>query len=110
MTKTKMKTRGKITIPISKTVIAEHHLKAGDILIIARITNGSLVLTPNEQKATTRVNGHSRNLKKSTKETDTDREEWMSFALAAWNSQFGNEEPEYTADMIKVPNPDYERR
>jgi len=48
------------------------------------------------------VNGRSRSLKKQTKESDNDRAEWMSLAMAAWDDQFGEDEPEYTSDMIKV--------
>ena len=105
-----MKTHRKIIFPISKEHITEHHLKAGDILTIAKVTNDSLVLMPKRESATARANGRSRSLNKQTKETNIDRDEWMSFALSAWDSQFGDNEPEYTSDMIKVPNPDYERR
>lgn len=110
MPKTKMKTQRKITFPISKELITEHHLKAGDILTIAKVTNGNLVLMPKKEATTAQVNGRSRSLNRQTKEIDNDREEWMSFALSAWDSRFGDDEPEYTSDMIKVPNPDYERR
>jgi len=65
---------------------------------------------PKKEATIVRVNGRSRSLNKQTKETANDREEWMSFALSAWDSQFGDNEPEYTSGMIKVPNPDYERR
>jgi hypothetical protein len=43
-------------------------------------------------------------------ELDQDREDWMRLALTAWDSAFGDNEPEYTSDMIKKPNPEYARR
>jgi len=52
--KTKMKTHRKIIFPISKEHITEHHLKAGDILTIAKVTNDSLVLMPKKESTTAR--------------------------------------------------------
>lgn len=43
-------------------------------------------------------------------ELDNDREDWLRFSLAGWDKAFGDNEPEYTSDMIKKPNPEYQRR
>ncbi|MGH7595812.1 MAG: hypothetical protein ACREOI_05635 [bacterium] len=34
---------------------------------------------------------------------DNDREDWMRFSLTAWDRAFGDNEPEYTSNMIKKP-------
>lgn len=36
--------------------------------------------------------------------------EWLSFALSNLDRWYGEDEPEYSLDMIKEPNPDYEGR
>lgn len=106
MTKTKARPRSKITVPVAKAVITRHDLKIGDTLTVAKVTNNGLVLAHG--------NGRSRGLKQQSEahadEANKDREEWMHFALAAWDSGFAEDEPEYTSDMIKKPNPAYERR
>ena len=106
MTKTKARPRSKITVPVAKTVITRHDLKIGDTLTVAKVTNNGLVLAHG--------NGRSRSLKQQSEahadEANRDREEWMRFALAAWDSGFAEDEPEYTSNMIKKPNPAYERR
>jgi antitoxin component of MazEF toxin-antitoxin module len=106
MPKTKAQTQNNVTLPIPKTVITQHDLKVGDSFTVTKVTNKGLVLT--------RKNGRLRSLKKQNEahavELDQDREEWMRFALTAWDSKFGDNEPEYTSDMIKKPNPEYERR
>lgn len=40
-------------------------------------------------------------------ETDPDREEFLRFAAQNLARAYGPDEPEYTLDMIKEPNPDY---
>lgn len=34
-------------------------------------------------------------------ELDNDRENWMRFSLTAWDRAFGDNEPEYTSNIIK---------
>ncbi len=106
MPKTKPQNRGHITLPIPKTVITQHDLKVGDTFTVTKVANNGLVLT--------RKNGRLRSLKKQNEThavgLDEDREEWMRFALTAWDNAFGDNEPEYTSDMIKKPNPEYARR
>ncbi|NUO84253.1 hypothetical protein HUU05_29620 [candidate division KSB1 bacterium] len=38
-------------------------------------------------------------------ERDEDRKEWMRMALAIWDSQFADDEPKYSSNMIKKSNP-----
>lgn len=106
MPKTKAQTHNYVTLPIPKTVITQHDLKVGDTFTVTKVTTKGLVLT--------RKNGRLRSLNKQNEahaaELDQDREEWMRFALTAWDSAFGDDEPEYTSDMIKKPNPEYARR
>ena len=37
-----------------------------------------------------------------------EREEWYKFAAANLARAYSDDEPEYTLDMIKEPNPEYE--
>ena len=38
---------------------------------------------------------------------DKDRDDWLSLSLGALASAYGDSEPEYTAGMVKEPNPEY---
>lgn len=38
---------------------------------------------------------------------DPDRKDWLRFADANFSAAYGDDEPEYTLDMIKKPNTDY---
>jgi hypothetical protein len=39
-----------------------------------------------------------------------EREAWLHFSRKGLENAWGEDEPEYTLDMIRRPNPDYERR
>jgi hypothetical protein len=39
-----------------------------------------------------------------------DHEEWMHLSQQALENAYGENEPEYSLEAIKEPNPDYERR
>ena len=39
-----------------------------------------------------------------------EREEWEQLAAAGLNAAYGEDEPEYTLDMVREPNPEYEGR
>ncbi len=41
---------------------------------------------------------------------DSEREDWANLAMESLARAYGDDEPEYTPDMIKEPNPKYERR
>jgi len=41
---------------------------------------------------------------------DEEREDWTRFSLANLERAYGNNEPEYSLDLIKKANPKYERR
>lgn len=41
---------------------------------------------------------------------DEEREAWMLFAEQAFALGYGDDEPEYTLDDIKEPNPEYDGR
>jgi len=38
-------------------------------------------------------------------QVDQEREDWANFAMEALAHAYGDDEPEYTSDMIKEPNP-----
>jgi hypothetical protein len=39
-----------------------------------------------------------------------EREAWLHFSRKGLENAYDEDEPEYTLDMIRRPNPDYERR
>jgi hypothetical protein len=39
-----------------------------------------------------------------------EREAWLYFSRQCLKNAYSEDEPEYTLDMIRRPNPDYERR
>ena len=41
---------------------------------------------------------------------DGEHEDWMHLSQQALENAYGENEPEYSLDAIKKPNPDYERR
>ena len=41
---------------------------------------------------------------------DDERDEWRHLSQRALENAYGDEEPEYSLNAIKEPNPDYERR
>jgi len=43
-------------------------------------------------------------------QVDLEREDWANFAMEALERAYGDDEPEYTPDMIKKANPEYESR
>jgi len=42
--------------------------------------------------------------------TDEEQEDWNFLSRRCLESSFGDDEPEYSLDLIKDPNPDYARR
>jgi hypothetical protein len=42
-------------------------------------------------------------------ETDEDQD-WLVLSASSLEAAYGENEPEYPLDLIKKPNPDYERR
>jgi hypothetical protein len=41
---------------------------------------------------------------------DPEWDDWTRLALSNLEDAYGEDEPEYSLEMIKRPNPDYERR
>ncbi len=39
-----------------------------------------------------------------------EREDWRQLALHSLERAYGDDEPEYSSELIKEPNPEYERR
>lgn len=39
-----------------------------------------------------------------------EREDWLAFSARQFENAFGDDEPDYSADLIKRANPDYEGR
>ena len=46
----------------------------------------------------------------SENEVSDEREAWLHLSQKGLENAFSEPEPEYTLDMIRRPNPDYERR
>lgn len=49
-------------------------------------------------------------LPKEQSEEDAEHEAWVKLSLKRLQDAYGEDEPEYSLDMIKEPNPHYERR
>ncbi len=43
-------------------------------------------------------------------EEDPERDEWAKLSMKSLAGAFGEDEPEYSLDLIKRPNPEYEGR
>lgn len=41
-------------------------------------------------------------------ETDDERADWLKASEPGLAADYGNSEPEYSVDMVKEPNPDFE--
>lgn len=41
---------------------------------------------------------------------DDEQEDWLRLSQQALENAYGEDEPEYSLDAMKEPNPDYERR
>jgi bifunctional DNA-binding transcriptional regulator/antitoxin component of YhaV-PrlF toxin-antitoxin module len=115
MTKTKVSADQNVKIPSS--ILNKYSLKEGDIFTI-QIVSGSIVLTPEKLKEGRRFqkkrNGRSRNHPKPAAENvrglDDERQDWLRLSLQGLERAYGDNEPEYTSEMIIEPNPEYERR
>lgn len=112
MPKTKVSADRNVRLP--KSIFSKYCLKDGDTLTIREV-RGSIVLTPvKAERGKRKLNGHSRNYIKqtyaSTRELDDERNDWLRLALQGLERAYGDNEPEYTSDIIKEPNPDYEGR
>jgi len=99
-------------VKIPKSILGKYNVKAGDVLTIQAM-KGYIVLTPEKAKTSRnlqkKVNGHPKNIVQKNSEIDEERAEWMRFALQNFERAYGDNEPEYTSDMIIKPNPYYER-
>ena len=40
--------------------------------------------------------------------SDTERDEWLKHSMHLLNEAYGTDEPEYSLNLIKAPNPEYE--
>jgi hypothetical protein len=49
-------------------------------------------------------------LPKEQSEEDAEREAWLKLSVKRLQDAYGEDEPEYSLDMIKEPNPQYESR
>lgn len=43
-------------------------------------------------------------------QSDPERDDWANLAMESLERAYGDDEPEYTVDMIKEHNPDYKGR
>lgn len=46
----------------------------------------------------------------TVKNIEVENDDWMSLAMAGLESAYGENEPEYSLNLIIEPNPNYERR
>lgn len=56
-----------------------------------------------------RIHGNSPSLEDLTRAANAEREDWYRLSATGLERAYGEDEPEYTEDMFKEPNPNYER-
>ena len=102
MAKTKIGVDRSVKIP--KSILGKYDVKAGDVVTI-QVMKGYIVLIPEKAKQSKnlqkKVNGRPANIVKKESEDD-ERAEWMRFSLQNLERAYGDNEPEYTSDMITV--------
>jgi len=90
-------------VKIPKSILGKSNVKAGDALTIQAM-NGYIVLAPEQTKTSRnlqkKVNGHPQNIAEKNSAIDEERAEWRRFALQNFERAYGDNEPEYTSDMI----------
>jgi bifunctional DNA-binding transcriptional regulator/antitoxin component of YhaV-PrlF toxin-antitoxin module len=98
-----------VTIP--KSIVATLQLEVGDTFE-PRTRNGSVILIPKRlaDKEMASSRSHKQRTRVKKRDIDNEREDWRLLALNALERAYGDNEPEYTSDLIKEPNPEYERR
>jgi len=110
MSKTKIGADRSVKIP--KSILGKYDIKAGDVVTI-QVMKGYIVLAPEKANKSKnlrkKVNGRHQNIVKK-ESNDDERDDWMRFSLQNLERAYGDNEPEYTSDMIIEPNPYYERR
>jgi hypothetical protein len=56
------------------------------------------------------LNPEHRSLPTACPEGDSERADWIRLSMRSLEDAYGENEPEYSLDMIKRPNPEYEGR
>lgn len=111
MSKTRIGADRNVKIP--KSILDKYNVEAGDVLTI-QMMKGYIVLAPEKTKTSRnlqkKVNGRPPKYSEKNSDIDEERAEWMRFALQNFERAYGDNEPEYTSDMIIKPNPEYGRR
>ena len=74
------------------------------IIFLDAIESGS------ERKKTAAPKRRKATAREKKAELIAEREEWRQLALRSLERAYGEGEPEYSSELIKEPNPEYERR
>lgn len=98
-----------VTIP--KSIVETLHLRIGD-MFEPQVQNGKVVLIPKQLVDKKQVSSRtSRQRRRARERSQVDEwEDWRHLALNALERAYSDDEPEYTSDLIKEPNPEYEGR
>jgi len=98
-----------VTIP--KSIVATLQLEVGDTFE-PQTRNGSVILIPKRlvEKEMASSKAHKQKTRIKKRAINNDRKDWRLLALNALERAYGDNEPEYTSDLIKEPNPEYEKR
>ena len=73
----------------------------------------SLVVTPADKQELSLLENLLQKMNIEFKALPTDKDEeidsrqWYEFSMQNFSGAYSNDEPEYTSDMIKEPNPEY---
>jgi len=105
MSTTTMNTKRSVKVP--KSLLSKYRLKAGDTFTIAEIHDCFIlhrVRLDTLRKAKTAPTDDNK------EQFEAERADWLRLSLLGGSRAYGDDEPEYTSDMIKKPNPAYERR
>ncbi len=65
---------------------------------------------PRERKKTSANKRRKPTARGKKAELLAEREDWRQLALHSLERAYGDDEPEYSSELIKDPNPEYERR
>jgi len=99
---------------IPAAIRKRHHIKEGDRLVW--LDDGEVIrVVPVSADPITALRGSGRGEKLlerllQNRREDREREEWASLSAGALEAAYGEDEPEYSLELVKSPNPDYEGR
>jgi len=94
-------------VKVPKSLLSKYRLKTGDTFTIVEIRDCFILhrVRPDAlRKAKAAPADDNR------EQFEAERAGWLRLSLLGGSRAYGDDEPEYTSDMIKEPNPAYERR